>query len=38
VQNICGHIDMMAADGDIVVGWLASQADMLAGDWLIVTA
>ena len=30
------HIDMYAADGSIVVGWLASQTDMLATDWLIV--
>lgn len=31
--NICPHIDMKAADGSIVVGWLASQTDMLATDW-----
>lgn len=30
------HIDMKAADGTIVVGWLASQTDMLAEDWMIV--
>jgi hypothetical protein len=30
------HIDMKAADGHIVVGWLASQTDMLAEDWMIV--
>ena len=30
------HIDMRAADGTIVVGWLASQTDMLAEDWMIV--
>lgn len=30
---INGHIDMKAADGSIVVGWLASQTDMLACDW-----
>ena len=34
-QSIRGHIDMMAADGSIVVGWLASQSDMLAIDWEI---
>jgi hypothetical protein len=34
--NICGHIDMKSADGSIVVGWLASQTDMLADDWTIV--
>ena len=32
-QTICGHIDMKAADGTIVVGWLASQTDILATDW-----
>lgn len=30
------HIDMRAADGSMVVGWLASQTDMLAEDWAIV--
>ena len=30
---INGHIDMKAADGSVVVGWLASQTDMLAEDW-----
>ncbi|WP_270167566.1 DUF2829 domain-containing protein [Paenibacillus sp. SYP-B4298] len=34
--KINGHIDMKAADGSIVVGWLASQTDMLADDWVIV--
>lgn len=34
--KICGHIDMKAADGSVVVGWLASQTDMLADDWEIV--
>jgi hypothetical protein len=29
-------ICMLAADGSIVVGWLASQTDMLAEDWMIV--
>lgn len=33
---INSHIDMKAADGTIVVGWLASQTDMLAEDWEIV--
>ena len=27
------HIDMRAADGSMVIGWLASQTDMLADDW-----
>lgn len=30
------HIDMKAADGTIVVGWLASQTDMFAEDWVLV--
>lgn len=34
--KINGHVDMKAADGSIVVGWLASQTDMLAEDWTIV--
>jgi len=34
--TICPHIDMRAADGTCVVGWLASQTDMLADDWQIV--
>lgn len=34
--KICSHIDMKAADGTYVVGWLASQTDMLAEDWDIV--
>lgn len=29
------HIDMRAADGSMVIGWLASQTDMLADDWLL---
>ncbi|MCY1555390.1 hypothetical protein D9M68_920520 [compost metagenome] len=34
--TILPHIDMRAADGSIVIGWLASQTDMLADDWTIV--
>lgn len=30
------HIDMRAADGSMVIGWLASQTDMLAEDWMIL--
>ena len=30
------HIDMRAADGSMVIGWLASQTDMLAEDWVVV--
>lgn len=33
---IGSHIDMKAADGSIVVGWLASQTDMLAEDWEVL--
>jgi len=35
--EICPHIDMRSADGKCVVGWLASQTDMLAEDWCIVS-
>lgn len=34
--RIGAHIDMRAADGTLVIGWLASQTDMLAEDWEIV--
>lgn len=34
--TICPHIDMKAADGSIVIGWLASMTDMLADDWVVV--
>lgn len=34
--TIGAHIDMKAADGTLVIGWLASQTDMLANDWQIV--
>lgn len=34
--DILPHIDMRAADGAVVIGWLASQTDMLADDWQIV--
>lgn len=27
------HLCMVAADGSVVRGWLASQTDMLAEDW-----
>lgn len=36
VIELTAHIDMRAADGSMVIGWLASQTDMLADDWLIV--
>lgn len=34
--NINSHIDMQAADGSIVVGWSASQVDMLSEDWTVI--
>lgn len=36
VANFLSHIDMRTASGDICVGWLASQTDMLAEDWVLV--
>lgn len=33
--TITGHIDMKAEDGSMVVGWLASQTDLFADDWMI---
>lgn len=33
--KINSHIDMFAADKTIVIGWVASQTDMLAEDWEI---
>jgi len=37
VANFLSHIDMRTANGDVCVGWLASQTDMLAEDWVIVS-
>jgi hypothetical protein len=34
--RINAHIDMRAADGTLVVGWLASQTDMVADDWTVI--
>lgn len=34
--TIKAHIDMRTATGEMQPGWLASQADMLADDWVIV--
>lgn len=36
VANFLSRIDMRTANGDVCVGWLASQTDMLAEDWVIV--
>ena len=35
-MNVCNSICMLTAQCEIVVGWLASQTDMLAEDWMIV--
>lgn len=35
VAHFNAHIDMKAADGTVVVGWLASQTDMLSDDWQV---
>ena len=32
-----GSIRMMTADRKVLTGWLASQTDMLAEDWVILT-
>lgn len=34
--RVAPHIDMRAADGTLVIGWLASQTDMLADDWEVL--
>ncbi|MGZ5575233.1 MAG: DUF2829 domain-containing protein [Methylobacter sp.] len=34
--SIDAHIDMFTAGGTMQPGWLASQADMLAKDWVVV--
>ena len=31
--NPMPHVDMRTADGSMVIGWLASQTDMLSDDW-----
>lgn len=36
VAHFNSHIDMRTADGSVCIGWLASQADMLSDDWVIV--
>lgn len=35
--DILPHIDMWTAQKNLCVGWLASQTDMLAEDWMIIT-
>ena len=34
--KVMPYITMKTADGAIVMGWLASQTDMLAEDWMIM--
>jgi hypothetical protein len=34
--TINAHIDMKTATGEMQPGWLASQADMLAEDWVVL--
>ena len=34
--KVMPYVSMKTADGSIVMGWLASQTDMLAEDWQIV--
>lgn len=34
--DINPHIDMFTADGSMQPGWLASQTDMLAEDWVLI--
>ena len=36
IIKICPHIDMKDAQNNCVVGWLASQTDMLAEDWEVL--
>ena len=34
--NVMPHLDMMSAQGTRIIGWSASQTDMLAIDWYLV--
>ncbi len=34
--HIAPHIAMVAANGERIIGWLASQSDMLSDDWVII--
>ena len=36
IVTINPHIDMYTTTGEMQPGWLASQADMLSDDWVIV--
>jgi hypothetical protein len=35
-RYVNAHVDMKDAHGQLVIGWLASQTDMLAEDWFVV--
>ena len=37
IVTINPHIDMMTATGEMQPGWLASQTDVLANDWQVVS-
>lgn len=37
VIELLPHIDMRAADGSMVVGWLPSQTEMLSNDWAVIS-
>ena len=34
IVKVLPHIDMYSASGERVIGWLASQTDMLSDDWM----
>ena len=34
--NIMPHLDMKSAQGTRIIGWSATQSDMLAEDWYVV--
>lgn len=36
VADVLPCVTMKTADGKVLMGWLASQTDMLAEDWLVV--
>lgn len=36
VVSIKSHIDMINAKGELVTGWVASQEDLQATDWVIL--
>ena len=34
--NVLPYIIFKTADGDILMGWLASQTDLLSNDWVVL--